>query len=108
MSEIYKNPIDQANKMVDFFGVPLGSEEADDVLFALQVQYGNPKLDYEEARASFSPEDVKKAVDYVKKQGLNKHTYFKKEPQDSYSYDAYTMQHEPEELDKLSKEWGWK
>lgn len=108
MSEIYKTPIMQANKMLDFFGTKQGSEEADDILFALQVQYGDPKLDYEEALANYTTEDVQKAVDYVKKQGLNKHTYFQKKPQDSYSYDAYTMQNEPEDLEKLENEWGWK
>ena len=63
-----------------FFGRPINSEEADDVLFALQAQYGDPKLDYEEARGRFTPEEVEEAVNWVKKKGFNKFTYFNGDP----------------------------
>lgn len=59
-----------------FFGVPAGTEEADDVLFAIQAYYGDPKIDYEEAKNRFTEDDVKAAVDYVTKKGYNKFTYF--------------------------------
>ena len=90
--KVFKNGIDAANSMTKpvtvradqvkdkFFGVPAGSEEADDVLFAIQAYYGNPKIDYEEAAGRFSDDEVKEAVDYIKKKGYNKFTYFSGDP----------------------------
>lgn len=60
----------------DFFGAKEGTEEADDILFALQVQYGDPKLTYDECRKEFTGEEVKRAIAYVKRDKLNKFTYF--------------------------------
>lgn len=60
----------------DFFGAKEGTEEADDILFALQVQYGDPKLTYDECRKEFTKEEVKRAVACVKRYKLNKFTYF--------------------------------
>jgi len=56
----------------------------------------------------FNEDQVKEAVDYVKKKGYNKFTYFNGDPYGEKSYDAYSMKHEPEELEKLENEWGWK
>lgn len=82
MAQVYKNPLEQAQALQKtFFGRPMNSEEADDVLFALQAQYGNPKLTYEEAEAKYKPEDVEEAVDYIlNKKGYNKFTYFGGDP----------------------------
>lgn len=60
-----------------FYGAPMNSEEADDILFALQVQYGAPEKGFEEFLAmNISDEDIQKALDYVALKGYNKFTYF--------------------------------
>jgi hypothetical protein len=61
----------------DFFGAKQGSEEADDILFALQALYGEPKYGYDDFRKmNLTQADVNKSIKFVKERKLNKSTYF--------------------------------
>jgi hypothetical protein len=63
----------------DFFGAKQGSEEADDILFALQAHYGKPNFGYDDfKKMNLTQVDVNKAIKSTKKDNLNKHSYFKK------------------------------
>jgi hypothetical protein len=63
----------------DFFGAKQGSEEADDILFALQAHYGKPNFGYDDFRKmNLTQVDVNKAIQATKKDNLNKHSYFEK------------------------------
>ena len=61
----------------EFYMREIGSEEADDLLFALQVMYGQPKWGYSEfEEMNLSEAEIQRALDYVTKRGFNKSTYF--------------------------------
>jgi hypothetical protein len=69
---------DAMNK--DFFGAKQGSEEAYDILFALQALYGKPKYGYDDFRKmNLTQADVNKSIKFVKERELNKFTYFDEE-----------------------------
>lgn len=56
-----------------------GSEKADDILFALQVMYGEPMYSYNDFRKmNLSQVKVNEAITYVKKKRYNKYSFFKK------------------------------
>ena len=64
-------------KKFDFYGESQGSEKADDILFALQAHYGLPKYDYDDFRKkNLTQDEVNKAIEYAKRDGLNKFNYF--------------------------------
>lgn len=60
----------------DFFGTKAGTEEADDILFAIQAYFGHPEWTYEVARKKCSEKDMQQAIAYVKRKGYNKFNYF--------------------------------
>ncbi|MDD4321708.1 MAG: hypothetical protein PHH31_09235 [Acidaminococcaceae bacterium] len=63
----------------DFYGVEKYSEKADDILFALQVMYGQPKYTYREFQImDLSQTEINEALEYVEKKGYNKFTFFEK------------------------------
>ena len=63
--------------MNDFYGYKEGTEKADDVLFALQVQYGHPEYNYDDFRKlNLTKDKIEKAINFVEEKGYNKFTYF--------------------------------
>ena len=60
-----------------FYGAIRGSEKADDILFALQVVYGEPKYTYSDfQKMNLSQAEINEALAYVKKKDYNKFSYF--------------------------------
>ncbi len=75
---------DSLTEDADFYGTSQGSEKADDILFALQVMYGEPKYTYGDFQKMNLPQSkINEALAYVKKKGYNKFSYF-----DSLTEDA--------------------
>lgn len=63
----------------DFYGANQGSEKADDILFALQVMYGEPMYSYNDFRKmNLSQAEVNEAITYVKKKRYDKYSFFEK------------------------------
>ena len=61
----------------NFYGVAKGSEKADDILFALQVMYGEPNYTYRDfQKMDLTQIGINNALAYVKKKGYNKFSYF--------------------------------
>ena len=60
-----------------FYGAIRGSEKAEDILFALQIVYGEPKYTYSDfQKMNLSQTEINNALAYVKKKGYNKFSYF--------------------------------
>ncbi|MCK9320356.1 hypothetical protein [Methanoculleus sp.] len=63
----------------DFYGATKYSEKADDILFALQVMYGEPKYTYRDfQKMNLSQTEINNALAYLKKKGYNKFSFFEK------------------------------
>ena len=86
-SKIKKLNLDE-NLGEDFFGTKEGSEEADDLLFGLQVEFGHPEYGYDDFRkVEIREKDLELARKHAKE--LDKFHYFEEKLEESSSKEYF-------------------